>query len=581
MRRASALLSVFWLGCTGQIGSPKPAPYGGPRNYCTSNQECGDGSVCRRDLSLCVVNESPAGRDYIIRVSPLGGPAQTFAVEVNEQGRAEAHLEALEEVSFDVRDADGTVVTTRVVVSDVGGALPGHTPTLQSIDVFEHSDPELPMGVMSLLPGTGRYSIKVVPIGIGRANYPPAYFDEVTVTEGDNSGLVDRDGNPLTELTVPVPAVPDWTIRGEVLRGIQPGTGTQPGSVTQPVNGLTVEVIDPATGRVHSTPWVTGCLDESEAGQICGEFKLKHVSDLDTVSFKVSRPSELRYPVVVFEDRLNNTPEQEQSVTLWLDPLSTPVRYTASVENPVMLEGSDSPTYYGLENCVVLFESDDVSGGSVSVPTVTDATGSLSLDLFPGLYRITILPPDMFPGDISDFALHEAERLIENTSSSETGSEAFLLSYRPKQIVRVSSSGRTIAETRVSTTPINHESPHARRSTSQSLSDGSQRLWVDPGLQRMTTTLPPDSGYAFDLREIYIEPSDAQRPLELPVQVVEAPIPLVVQLALTADEGVSVSGAEVEWYEVLDERAILVGRSVADAAGDVVALLPQSIVGTK
>lgn len=576
-RGVTALLALLWVGCTGQIGSPKPAPYSGPRNHCTGNQQCPVGAVCRTDLSLCVVNQSPVGREYIIRVTPPGEPAQTFPVAVDDQGRVRAHLEALEEVSFDVRERNDegavTVVSARVVVSDVGGALPGFTPVMQAVDVFENSDPEAPpMGAMSLLPGLSRYSIKAAPIGSGRAYYPPAYLDEVSVVEG--VGFVDKDGNPLSELTL---SLPNRTIRGEVLRGAPDETRGN-----QPVNGLTVEVIDPATGRVYSTPSVTKCLDESASGNICGEFELGHLWESDTVSFRISRPSELRYPVVVQADAVTNTaPGREQFVSIKLAPLATPVRYTASVESPVMLEVNDTPTYYGLESCLVIFESEGVAGGTVSVPTVTDSAGILAVDLFPGVYRITILPPDVFPGEVSDFALLEAKRQIENAPLSEKGSEAFLLSYRPKQIVRVSSSGQTIAKSRVSTSPINHESPHARKSTSRSLSDGTERLWVDPGRQRMTTELPVESGFAFDLRELYIEPIDTQRLLELPVLVVEAPIPLAVQLSLTADEGVSVSGAEVEWYEVLDGKAVLVGRSRAGPGGDGIALLPQSIVGSE
>ena len=85
-------LATLLIGCTGQIGSPKPSPYDGPKNVCERNRDCAAGSTCRQDLHFCVADADPAGREYVIKVTPNDGPSQTFAVTVDDAGRAEAGM---------------------------------------------------------------------------------------------------------------------------------------------------------------------------------------------------------------------------------------------------------------------------------------------------------------------------------------------------------------------------------------------------------------------------------------------------------------------------------------------------------
>jgi hypothetical protein len=279
--------------------------------------------------------------------------------------------------------------------------------------------------------------------------------------------------------------------------------------------------------------------------------------------------------------------------TFTLAALPALLRYDATVDRPVLLGNGETANEF-IEGCTVVFESvdDDIGGGKVVYIAVTNQAGALvglygapektppGIFIYPGKYRITIIPPETVLGAAMDYALFEAEREIGNAGDPEITNQTFSLAFRTRVTARVTSKGVSIPSTLIVSEPLGAASPYARQSRSFVDSDGELVLWMDPGKHRLVAAPPVQSNYAFAFRVIEV-PSDPDQLRAIPrmsLGNLQGAIPNVVEMKVkTDDPTIDLEGTEVEWYQILSEEVppALVARTATDEKGNARVLLPD------
>lgn len=567
----SAIFSVWVMGCGDVSYDTQPVRYTGPTNVCTDKTDCQAGYICDNDLHICVREGGALHRPLYARIVPLHQEPLVIPLEYSTEDTKTVQYTAADKVSVQVLTADGDLaIASRILVTEPSG-IPGTPPEIRyAAATGLTGDNEKNNVQFRLREGLHQYRIDALP-SPGTKDYPPRYFDDVSVAENaDDSGtqFVDSDGNPMPVLSL---LKGTNSISGRILRG------------TQPAQGLSVEIVDPPTGRILSTQDVTGCPDGADETQVCGDFKVKTIEPMADTDFflKIWNENDPAYPTVVLP-REAATVVENNFFVFTLSFLSSPVNFQAWVERPVRIAASDVTLHDRTADCFVVFEShpDNDKMASVFLNAKTDASGEIvSLNggpwmyLYPGDYRITIIPPGAGTRANEDYALYEETRHIDTSERTQV----FRLKYRYFTSFRIQAAGKDIPGATVEAVPIDHTSPYASSRYSEPLADGSHKLWLDAGQYRLTVKVPAQSGYAYAFREIFVEPQgDTSNELvEIFLDDFQVPFPSVAKLQVQNFEGVNLSGATVEWYEQLGDGATVVAaRSTLDSGGYTVGLLP-------
>jgi hypothetical protein len=567
---AAAGFAFSVLACT-SADTGGSAGYQGPVNTCEDDGDCPEGSICDDELSICASTGAAQSRKYFVKVVPrieTDLPEQVFEITVGPDSQPPQKLRAYAltpefKLKIDALDREEkkTSLEVQAIITDDGMRIPGDS---QSMTVVQVAVPAVAIGRspwMQLLPGENHnYRIKVIPTGAKADRFPVHYFENITISE--TGGLYDSEGNknPIFMIYEAL-----TTLTGTIRRG------------GQPADGLSVEALDPDTGHVVSTRGVTGCQEESVGGDLCGDFEIRLARDVTRFSLRIWRANEPWYPEVVVpgfvvQQELRRS-ERDGETRADLVPLETPVKYRAFVRKPVLLP--DGKTEYdGVNNSLVIFSSDDVAGGRVGRTVFTneagaleDENGNLGIDLFPGAYKITVIPPDQFVGADFDYCPLNWE-MEQISGTSEIEGQVFPLEPRPLFKGSIRADGDKVLDGILRAEPHSSAPAFSRSSAVAVDSSGIFSIRVDKGRYRLTAEVAQESGYAWgaETREVS---GDVDFDIELP-------IPFITRLDLVvgSDETTAdVSGATVEWYEEIDDRAFLVGRSTSDAYSRVTALL--------
>jgi len=551
-----AAAAMLWCGCARIDAEPPGGAYRGPVNSCVDDGDCEKGS-CHETLGVCAVG-APAGVEGLyVKVIPdpaTGAASQVFEVSLDADGRIATTLDVKVPVVINAatlagEDAPSHLQAT-VIFTHVGNRLPGHPPTLTVYEadgaVFELSLPSGEYGIMAI-PGGG-------PNGQA-GTFPVYYMDDVTI---DSTGtLRDSEGEP-TDLIVPAATS---HVEGVVRQG------------GLPVNGLEVTAVDPATGRIVSTITETAC---SADGFSCGRFRLGLAPGAETFSLKISRRFEPHHPVFELEGFTAGGDGEVLDVDVSLDPLGVPVKYLADVERPVTgVDGAvfDDPA----PGCFVLFESDDVAGGTVEKWVSTNESGALEetdgvlgVNLYPGDYRVTVIPA-VVPADAStDYSAFVSEEPITISGAGGIDGQVFSLALRPRVEGTVRAGGEGVPGCTVTSEPMDGAPSTARGSTLASSQGGDFSMWMDEGRYLVVAEAPAESRYGWGVAETDVS-EDGAIALALPI-----PYVAYGEVVPSGDQvdPIDVGGTVLEWYRVRDGMAYAVGRVAADTEGAFTVLLP-------
>ncbi len=554
------LLTAVLLGCSGS----KPGDsgdYDGPVNKCSDNSDCPGDLNCSSEHKLCVADVA-YGREYYIKVIPrpqTNIPEQVFHVELDTDGTATIPGEdgvmqkslpvrkpvpAFLDIVFQDNDKE---IDSRVLVFDNSSQIPNH-PTQIAVYDIEVGSGRFPI---EIVPGIRRYQLKIVPQGQYADTIPVLYLDNVTVTK--SGGLRDSNNTGLDSIVMPTAKK---LITGTVTRG------------DQLLDGLIVRAIDPESERTISTQTVTGCLDSQDPTEICGEFQIGIAPDSTSYMLRISHPTETWYPTfttteyAVDPEAADGGLEEQAPIEITMEPLDTPIRYHARVEDAF----SD-----GMPNCLVYFDGADVAGGVAARTAFTDNTGALEdehgnpgIDLYPADYLITAHPP-VFSNEATDFAVLQWDSPIDISGSSEIEGPVFPLEQRPRITGRVMAKSSAVPFGAITAQPLVNNPLSARTSSTTIDTDGLFTIATDIGLYRLVTEAPLQSSFAWNAT--VIECFENRR------YDIYLPHPFVAGAELSLDEA-NMEGASVEWYEIAADSSYLVWRGTADAKGKVVALLP-------
>lgn len=559
LNRVGSLLLVgcciVAAGCGDKVDGYDGYVYDGPVNSCQGDDDCPEG-FCHPDLARCVMPAPTDGRTYHVKVIPesdLGVPSQVFQVTPDEGGTVSEPLEVLSPVVISSQShvlAGTDPFEGRVIFIDTGNQLPGRAARLT---VYESSSSVFDL---ELLPST--YSVIAIPEGDQAAGHAVTYWSGIVV---DETGFLRNLFDEMIDLVVPPAEV-------EVLGAISQG-GLE-------MNGLTVVAVDPLTDRIASTEATTECVDTPD--EICGWFSIRLAPDIEEFTLEISRPAEPQHPV--FSIAGFQVPGGAETVDLtdapllFLDPLGVPVRYHASVEKPVE---SSSGTILNdpAPGCFVLFESDDVAGGSVTrwvstneMGAIEESEGELGVNLYPGDYKVTVIPAEAPSDALTDYTAFISPDPITISGPSEIGGQVFPLNFRPLFKGKVLAFGEKVPQVTLVAQPHLGEADFPRSSTASTGFDGRYSLWLDPGTYRVLAEAPPESGFAWGTTLLEVD-GNGSSDLGLP-------LPFAARLSLApVNDKVEVAGAVVEWYFVdTDGRAYAIARVAADAEGVVTALLP-------
>ncbi|MCP4602213.1 MAG: hypothetical protein GY847_17135 [Proteobacteria bacterium] len=563
------------LGCNGTNGS---FDYDGPINSCRYDRDCPDKTVCNSGIMRCVKAGVAEDKEYFLKVIPKAEteiPEQVFKVTLDGDGKVREKLEIFERVDVEVERIEGGITNLRseiyaqMVIIDKGIRIPGDSPRI-TVYSFTRVNEKLKM---KLLPGIERYFVKLIPQGDMTAECPPSYYDNITIT--DEGKPRNSDGS---DLSLSMQEAPD-TMIGVIKRG------------DQPVNGLTVEALSQDTGQILSTRAVTGCLDESDIGRNCGEFQIvfnaSKTDDHDSASYRfllrISKPNESWYPVTTILIEHRYDPDVEPIVgdihveldPIELEPLGAMNRYNAQVSR-------ENIGYDWVPDCLVVFESEDVAGGTAVRRAYTNEggwlvnmlegeSGYVGIDLYPGNYRITIVPPDQSLEAADDDAVD-----LSNSFGETFSGQVFSLKSRPRISGRIIVDDVVISYGSVTAVPLHGEPNYARSSFSTIGAEKLYTIWPDIGRYRLTAESHPKSGYAWGVKDINTNKNLRFYDIKLTYPVVAR-----AELSLVHKENSDVwedalEGAIVEWYEEIGNRAFIVGRSIVEPGGRIIALLPES-----
>jgi hypothetical protein len=562
----NVLFSIF-IGCSGESESDGYSIFKGPINKCKKDKECASGSYCDTASHRCVVPTPEVEREYHVKVTSPKTEANLTAqvyVPQNSEYIQKIPLPESERLSINVVGVDAVSelnIKAEIILADTGDKLPGYLPQIFVFnDYGQGANGEKVPARLKLVTDLKRYSMTIVPKsehtgGAYIEIFPQRYFDEVIFT---SFGFI-YQGEYHTEIEVPSAAT---MVKGQIKRG------------NQPVNNLYVIAIDPETG----VPLSTGALTVTQ-DSINGNFTLRLAPDANVFSLKVSMPEQRWYPTNVIPGFSISDTDTDSDYTHTIDvpplePIPVPVRYHAKVEKEVRLEDSldGGVVRDGFPDCQIIFESSNIAGGTATQVATTNEEGYIvdqdsfpGIEIYPGEYQITVIPPNPLPLSLSDYEILREVRDIRAPSEGQV----MTVDFRPLVKIRVTAEGRAMPWCSVSAEPLEAD-PYWRPQKGVTNKNGELEIWLDRGNYRITAMPVPKTGYAWTSQSIEITgDTELELPLALPfITYVEI---VGEDAGLGNEEGVQ--GTTVEWYQVEGDRAFPVGRSEAAADGMVEALL--------
>lgn len=553
MKRAASIalvLAALLGGCSLIVDN-------GPQvvNHCASTTDCAGGATCDPMTSMCVHDATlpyPLWLEVVPPADPSGGAATPADLGPYESFSGSISLVVPRPVA--VRGTvrrDGRAVSAQITFMPSAqtpiGARATTARTMTSSDV----------DFATFLPSRGSYDVLVEPLGDDRALVPPfrSPVDAPLVVGATDASLA---------IVLP-------TNEPQIVGDLVDGSG-------MPLTGFEVLATDRATGAVVSSVATTAATDA-----IPGRFTIALATT--TAPFDlVVRPTAMRQsaglvPTYRIQPELLMPVDGRVSILI---PSSLPaVHWAGTVEYP-STRGSRP-----VANAVVRVTSTNVIDattglvGSLDVSLMTDATGVYDGQVLPGTYTVTITPT----ADPELGVLHESRELRPAAGTNELIGHVFEMPLRSVLAGMVNSpDGDLVRDARVRARPLGLPiagltDPDVARlaRSSEATSDpmGAFRLELDVGVYDLVVEPPVGSNFAWAV-ELGYGVGGSSTAL---ADVMQVDAPVVVESDVTWVDGGELGNAEVRAFAITpDGRAVMVGRSTADAHGHARTLVPPVLV---
>jgi hypothetical protein len=551
MRRTAlvVVLAAFALGGCSLIIDNGPQVV----NHCASSDDCSGGATCDPATSMCVHDATlpyPLWLEVVPPADPSGaaasptdlGPYDSFA------GSISLVVPRPVAVRGTVR-RDGRAVSAQITFTPSAPTPLGtRTTTARASATGEFA---------TFLPSRGSYDVLVEPLGDDRALVPPFR------SPADAPLVV---GATDASLAIVLP-----TGEPQIVGDLVDGSGA-------PLTGFEVLATDRASGVVVSSVATTAATDA-----VPGRFTLALATT--TAPFDlVVRPTAMRQsaglvPTYRIQPELLMPVDGRVSILI---PSSLPaVHWAGTVEYPSTRGGRP------VANAVVRVTSTNVVDattglvGSLDVSLMTDANGVYDGEVLPGTYTVTITPT----ADPELGVLHESRELRPAAGTTELIGHVFEMPLRTVLAGTVNApDGDLVRDARVRARPLGLPiagltDPDVARlaRSSEAMSDpmGAFRLELDVGVYDLVVEPPIGSHFAWAV-ELGYGVGGSSTGL---ADVMQVDAPVVVESDLTWIDGGELGNAEVRAFAITpDGRAVMVGRSTADAHGHARTLVPPMLV---
>jgi hypothetical protein len=577
--RSLALLALSFIGSACSFEAPEAAG-ALTTNTCSSSEQCTADAVCNG--SMCVARTITDSLRVYLHVTPLqqlDGPMPVAVTlpELSVERGSDTHdwtLPSPVRVRGTVRnvtavvDADVTLTSKPTIVG-----LPALVVTASVADVAGENAKQYDFDVRVAEPG--EYTLRIQP----KDSSLPPYEEVLDISPGSGAFVKNVDYAGLVERTIVFSEQTDD--RPLVVRAHDLVTGAPLSSTAEVVNKT-------ATLRFMSDP---------------GEFRLvvRPVGAYDPEGLSNADECDHDTPVLpTFSINSSALPVDDDGVlTVQLPPAPERVLFRGRVEvcETRSIEGADEPQRLPITLRSTALTLDDPLGvWTAEVATDTEATreGSSSsfykycVDVFQGTYDFVATPPDTKPCDIfaegnvlvrsADGVKAEGSRAIMQPAAQLLG-ELRTSDMLPlvATTVDVQSLGRPVSSLGDEDAALTTFS-RSRQTTTDAM--GAFRVAVDRGSYDVTIKPPSGSGYAWYVRRDVEIGSNGKFTNDVDMS---SPVAIDCSIRyLDARDG-SVAAAEITAYAVisdaeLGERAIAVGKAVADESGQFMLLLPPSVL---
>lgn len=572
-----AALALGWLALGPALGCSFEAPMGGAAfnaNSCAVDGDCGVNARC--DGTMCVARTVDSALRVVLDVTPLqqannGTPASftlsSFDVEDGTMTRSWSIAEPLR-VRGRVRYGEA------VVASDVTLTLPRLVAGLPSkvvgATVGAANDVTAGHDFEVFVPRAGEYTLRVEP----KDTTLPPIERKVEIEAGAELD-VDYDG-VIEELTVELDGATDERV-------------------------LVVRAFDAATGaRVSSIATVAGQRAKLRfAGEPAGyRLVVRPEGAYDAEGLSTPDNCDQDTPVLpTFSIASRDIEVIDGVARLTLPSVPARVRYRGPIElcdAPNEAEAAPASLPVTLRSTAVLLDEAAAQAGWVAevatdtAATIADGSGfSFCVEVFPGEYDVIVTPPASQACEIF------AER---RTISSQDGEMATAPLSRMKRaaVLRgdILSGVMPLASAAVDVQSLGREGVvmlrpqdgtltgynRSRQTTTNAM--GAFRLPVDRGSYDVTIKPPSGSGYAWYVRrDVTIGSYDEAFTHRIDMS---SPVAVDCRISYEAGSRLSLAGAEIAAYAIVTdargvERAIPIGKAVADDAGRFMLLLPPAV----
>jgi hypothetical protein len=562
----------------GALGCSFEAASGGATltsNTCSSDSDCVLEARCAE--AMCVARDVDGSLRVVLEVTPAqqpdGLPPVPFTIDdlTVESGRMFRDWEQSEPVLVRGRLRNGPSIVEAEVTLTATESAPGLLPKVATMSVRSASDSDGYFDYELRVAEVGEYTLRVQP----KDTSLPPLERLVTVENGDEIDIDYGDPNDVEITTLAVTLNGATDERPLVVRAFDSLTGALISSAA-PVTMGTAELRfagKPESYRLVVRPEGAYDPDGLSSGANC---------DHDTPVL----------PTLSIE--LNNDDIDKDSVTLDLPIVPERVPYQGSIvlcDAPVSDNAMPVSLPVTLRSITVLLE-DALGAWTAEVATDTEATLDegfyrFCVDVFQGTYDVVITPPASLPCEILAEERPVGRQVVDDkatgaefkmTSAAElagqvlTGGTTALASA----VVDVQSLGREGAVEFAPELPTLTGYNRSQQTTTDA--SGAFSLSVDRGSYDVTFKPPPGSGYAwYVLRDVTI---GSQMRF---TNTIDMSSPVAIDYSISYSSGnASLAGAEITAYAVVNDatrvdRAIPIGKAVADEDGNFMLLLPSEV----
>lgn len=564
-------LSALAAGCSFEA----PASEGAlSMNTCSSNEQCGTDGLC--NASMCVARTVSDSLRVYLHVAPLqqtAGPAPvaTILPELTVERGATTKtwtLEAPKSVFVTIRNGDAVVdadVTLTAQPDITGLPLTVVTASITSVGTEMRSD-----DFEIRIPKAGEYTIRVQPKD---TSLPP--YEAVMRLEAGDSIPVDYAG--LFERRIEVSA----------------------------------DIEDKLVVRAHDL--TTGAPISSTADVVNKQATLRFLSDPGNFRLVV-RPAGAYEPGGLINDGCDNdTPvlptfsidssaliEIDGALQAVLPPSPKRASYKGDIELCAArnIAGAVAPQSLPVtlrSSSIVLDDPTGMWTAEVETNTVASAIEEGSslftycVDVFAGEYEIVVTPPESKPceifaeagvvlpaSDIAGMKPKPIPKAVMESAAQLVGEASADMMPLVATTVDVQSLGRPIELDDVDAALTRFS--RSRQTTTDET--GAFRVAVDRGSYDVTIKPPSGTGYAWYVRRDVKIGSNGEFTNDIEMS---SPVAIDSKISYDAPEPDSVAGAQITAYAVIDdhelgERAIAIGKAVADDNGQFMLLLPPKVL---